>query len=160
MNKKIQTYNDLLEEKQRLETLLSVQKQQMKTSWDHLLLEVTPVQSIFGQIKKVFKGDSSNPAVNFGVKFASDVFIRRVVLAKADWVTRLIVPMFFRNYTSNILNSEKSKNVFSKVKALFQRTPRRRNETGSMAGPVYSAQAEPSIGAPLAQVSTPESTQY
>ena len=163
MSKKIQTYDDLVEEKQRLETLLSVQKQQIKTSWDHLLLEAAPVRSVFSHFKNIFKGDKSNPAVNFGVKLASDVFLKRVVLAKADWVTRLIVPLFFRNYTSNFLNNDKTKTVLGKVKALFQRP--RRSSTKPVIRENYIPQPDPGMLATTPAttpppMSTRESMQY
>lgn len=160
MSKKIQTYNDLVEEKKRLETLVVVQKQQIKTSWDNLLQEATPVTSVFSHITKIFKGDKSNPAVNFGVKLASDVFIRKVVLAKADWVTRIVVPLLFRNYTSNILNSDKTKTVFGKVKALFQRGPKK-NHSKPVIRENYTPQPEPLVtSTPATPVPTRESMQY
>lgn len=163
MSKKIQTYNDLVEEKQRLETLLGVQKQQMKTSWEQLLLELTPVQSIFGHVKKFFKADKSNPAVNFAVGMASDTLLKKILLARADWVTRLVVPLFVKNYSSNFLNNDKTKRVFSKVAALFKRGPAKtkqrdfdRNGTYSTGRPAYSTPPATTV-APVRDTPIPES---
>lgn len=121
MSKKIQTYSDLIDEKQRLETLLSVQKHEMRANWDSVKLELAPVQNVFTFIGKFFKRDRSNPMLTYGINFAGNIFLKKFLLAKADWVSRLILPIFIKNYSSHLLTGEKAHSIIGKIKSLFRR---------------------------------------
>jgi hypothetical protein len=119
MNKKIQTYSDLLEEKERLETLLTVQKQHVKNNWAEMKEEMKPVQNTFNFLGKLTKRDRSNPLLNFGIDVAGDVLLRRIVLARADWVTKLLLPVFVKNLSSNVFNKPGS--FIQKIKSLWKK---------------------------------------
>lgn len=127
MSKKIETYNDLLEEKKRLETLLPVRKQRMVADWDELKLEFVPVQDTFKSLGKFMKRDKSNPLVNMGLNFAGDVILKRVILAKADWVTRFLLPIFLKNYSSHVINGSRPKTVLGKIRELFSKKHTKNN---------------------------------
>ncbi|MBC7829223.1 MAG: hypothetical protein H7122_15850 [Chitinophagaceae bacterium] len=119
MNKnKIQTYNDLIEEKNRLEQLLSVQKGEISGSWVEMKKEFQPVNNIIGFFSKLTTRDKTNPLLNMGIDVAGDLLLRKIILAKTGWATRLVIPFLLKNYSSNVI-AEKGKSVFQKVKHWF-----------------------------------------
>ena len=117
----IKSYNDLLAERERMENLLSVQKHQMKANWGDLKLELAPVGSAYGVVKKLFKRDRSNPVLNFGINILGDMVIKKVLLAKADWVSRLFLPLFFKNFSSHALNRGRIRTKTERIRSWFQR---------------------------------------
>src|SRR6476469_4528702 len=107
MSKRIQTYEDLIEEKQRLETLLATKKLEISEDWVGVKQNLTPVTNIFSFLGKFTKRNKSNPLLSMGLDVAGDVFLKRMILRRADWITRLLLPMFIKNYSSNVLGDTK-----------------------------------------------------
>jgi hypothetical protein len=115
MNKnQIRSYDDLLEEKKRLEQLLIVNKEQISTDWIEMKKEFEPVNNIFSFIGKFTRRDKSNPLLNIGLNVAGDLVLRRVVLARFGWATRTIVPFLVKNFSSNVL-ADKGKSFAHKL---------------------------------------------
>ena len=119
MSQTIKTYADLCEEREKLKNLLVVQRQKVKTDWDELKHEFIPVKNAFGVVNKMASADKSNPLVNFGLKLASDVFLKNFVLAKAGWVAKLAVPFVVKNYSSHLL-VRKGGNLIGKLAAFLK----------------------------------------
>lgn len=116
MNKnKIQTYNDLIEEKNRLEQLLTAQKEQISVNWVEMKKEFEPVNNVISFFSKLTTRDKTNPLVNMGIDVAGDLVLRKIILAKTGWATRLVVPFLLKNYSSNVF-AEKGKSVIQKLK--------------------------------------------
>jgi hypothetical protein len=126
MSQPIKTYADLCEERDRIKTLLVVQRQKIKDDWEDLKGEFLPVKNAFGVVGKMTHADKSNPLINMGLKVASDLFLKNFVLAKAGWVTKLAVPFVVKNYSSHLL-AEKGGNFIGKVINFFTSKRRRSN---------------------------------
>lgn len=114
-NKKIQTYDDLVEEKKRLEALLLVNKEQISTNWVQMKQEFEPVNNIIGFFGKLTTRDKSNPLVNMGIDVAGDLVLRKILLARAGWATRLVIPYLVKNYSSNVL-VDKGRSLFHRIR--------------------------------------------
>jgi len=112
---KIQTYDDLMEEKNRLEQLLVVQKGQISDNWVVMKEEFTPVNNVISFVSKLTTRDKSNPLVNMGVEIAGDLVLRKFLLARAGWIIKLAVPLLLKNYSSNVF-ADKGKSFLHKVK--------------------------------------------
>ena len=125
MSQTIKTYADLCEERDRIKSLLVVQKQKIKDDWEELKEEFLPVKNAFGMVGKMTHPDRSNPLLNVGLKVASDLFLKNFVLAKAGWVTKLAVPFVVNNYSSHML-AEKGGDFIGKVFNFFK--GKRRNK--------------------------------
>ena len=116
MNKnKIQTYDDLVEEKKRLEALLIVNKEQISTNWVEMKQEFEPVNNIIGFFGKLTTRDKSNPLVNMGIDVAGDLVLRKILLARAGWATRLVIPYLVKNFSSNVL-ADKGRSFFQRIR--------------------------------------------
>jgi hypothetical protein len=121
MSKRIETYEDLIEEKKRLETLLESKKLEISEDWKGVKQNLTPVTNIFSFLGKFTHRHRSNPLVNFGIDMAGDVVLKKFILRRADWVTRLLLPVFIKNYSSNVLGDTKGNNLFSKIRKIFKK---------------------------------------
>src|SRR5215204_182908 len=129
MNKNtIETYEDLLEEKKRLEALLVINKEQVSTNWVEMKKEFEPVNNILSFFSKMTTRDKSNPLVNMGIDVAGDLVLRKILLARAGWATRLVVPFLLKNYSSNVL-ADKGKSFLQRVKHWFKTGKNGRAET-------------------------------
>ena len=58
--------------------------------------------------------------MKFGVDFGVDVLVRRLLLSKAGWVTKIIVPFVVRNYSSFFLTEYKRLKVIKKIVGFFK----------------------------------------
>ena len=107
MTKQIKTYKDLLEEKERLENLLKSQKQIVRDDMKHLGEHLEPVKSAFTTASKFFTRDNHNLLLNASANTLIDIFIKRILLSKTGWITRLVVPFLVKNYSSHIISEKK-----------------------------------------------------
>lgn len=120
MNKnQIQSYDDLLEEKKRLEQLLSTQKAQISANWVEMKEEFKPVNNVISFFSKMTTRDKTNPLMNIGIDVAGDLVLRKILLARAGWATRLVVPFLLKNYSSNVL-ADKGKSLFQRIKHILK----------------------------------------
>jgi hypothetical protein len=115
MTTQIKTYKELVEEKKRLKGLLEVQKLRVTDDWTLVKHELEPVNSAFGLIGKMTKGNKSNPLVNVGLKLASETLLKNLVLARAGWLAKLAIPLLVKNYSSHLMAGE-GRSLFQKLK--------------------------------------------
>ena len=120
MNKTIKTYDDLLEEKERLKSQLDLDKKRITVHWEAMKTEVAPLRSVYGLALKLIKADKSNPLLNAGLGIASDLLLRKFILARAGWLIRLAAPLLVKNYSSHFL-AEQGNSLLSKIKRIFSK---------------------------------------
>lgn len=126
MNKKIQTYEDLQEEKRRLENLLMLHKQEMHDSWQGVKSSLNPINNVASFVGKLTRSDKSNPLLTMGLGFAGDLILRKFF--KASLIARLVVPFVVKNYSSHLF-SGKGGGIVNKLKNLF--TKKRQHHNGT-----------------------------
>ena len=100
----IRTYEDLEAEEKRLRALLYSHEANIKDSFSAVKDSLNPFAQAAETAKKLFSRDKTNPMMAFGLDFGVDVLIRRLLLGKAGWFTKIVVPFFVRNYSSYFLN--------------------------------------------------------
>lgn len=120
MTKSIQTYDDLVAEKQRLKTLLAAQKELIHQDVQEIKAELEPIRNAISVAGKLFSRDTSNPLVNLGLNRAIDFVMKRVLLSKTGWFAKLAVPFIMKNYSSHFVEENKGK-LFSWVTSLFSK---------------------------------------
>ncbi len=114
MNRRIQSYKDLLSEKERLQSLLNVQKEIVHRDLREIKEELEPVRSAISFAGKLISRDNSNVLLNAGVNKLIDLLVKKVFLSRAGWIMRQIVPFFLKNYSSHIISENKDA-IFSKI---------------------------------------------
>jgi hypothetical protein len=142
-NKKIETYNDLIEEKARLELVLASKKSDIKQDWQGIKQNFKPVTNVLGFVGKMSKRKHLSPVMDMGVDIIGDVLFRKFLLRKADWVTRLILPVFIKNFSSNTLGHVAGGGIFSKLKNLVKQ--RRAKKAGLHADPETTGSVSASV---------------
>jgi hypothetical protein len=116
----ITTYNDLVQERQRLSLLLEERKILVKTEFEEIKIKLKPLTNIVEVVEKMSSKDTSNPLVNAGISMGVNFLLKNVLLRNAGWITRLILPVLAKNYLSHEV--EEKNNVFSKIGKFFKRT--------------------------------------
>ncbi len=121
MSQIIKTHADLCEERRKLQHLLAIQQQRVTDDWMSLKEEFAPVRKVFGAVGKIARPNNSNPLLSMGLKFASDIVLKNLVLSRAGWITKLAVPYLLRNYSSHAL-ADTGKNIFAKIGRFFNKS--------------------------------------
>jgi hypothetical protein len=111
MTKAIRTYDDLLEEKARLKLLLSAQKELVRQDINELKQELAPVKSAISMVGKIATRDNRNWLLSTAADTMIDLLVKKMVLSKAGWITKLVVPFFMKNFSSHVIADNKDKIV-------------------------------------------------
>ncbi len=127
---KIRTYNDLLQEEQRLQEILRGQENLIRQDLVSFKENLEPVKKVYDKVHKLFTRDNRVPVFNIGLEMGIDILLRRFVLAKAGWFAKTFVPYLVKNYSSHIIGEEKRKAIIKKVEELFSKLrPKREKPT-------------------------------
>ena len=120
MTTKINTYEDLLMEKERLKLQLQIQKQLIRQDINEIKEEFKPIRTAFSTINKLTSRDTGNWVLNATANKAIDLVFKKVILARAGWLTRFIVPFFLKNYSSHVIADHKN-DIISTIFSWFKK---------------------------------------
>jgi hypothetical protein len=118
MTKPIRTYKELLEEKERLKLLLSAQKELVRQDINEIKQELEPVRSAISSAGKFFTKDKTSWALSAAADTIIDIVVRRMILSRAGWITKIVVPFFMKNLSSHVIAGNKDK-ILSKLSSWF-----------------------------------------
>lgn len=141
MNTRINTYEDLLQEKARLAALLQVQKEQVRNDFREIKEELAPVKSAINYIGQFTTKDSSNPLLNGAIDTAVDLVVKKLILGRAGWFTRLVVPFLIKNFASHKIEENKN-TILSKIFSLFPKKKKTEDTTPHSNGKMQPVQEE------------------
>jgi hypothetical protein len=111
MSQTINSYKDLLQEKARLSLLLSDQKKLLRQDIDEIKQELAPVKKVMSFAGKLATRDYSNWFLTMASDTAIDIFLKRSLLSKAGWFTRVVIPFIAKNLSSHVVADNKNKLV-------------------------------------------------
>ena len=109
MTKSVRSYKDLLEEKQRLEALLTEQRQLLRNDVQELKTQLEPLKNAVDFIRKITTKDKTSLLLTIGSDIVINSVVKRFVLSRAGWFVRNVVPYFLGNYSSHFLAEQKDK---------------------------------------------------
>ena len=118
---KIKTYNDLLQEEQRLQQILKSQEVVIRDDLVNMKENLEPIKKVYDQVHKVFTRDNRVPVFNVGLELGIDMILRRFILARAGWFAKTFVPYVIKNYASHIIGEEKRKAIIKKIEEMFNK---------------------------------------
>ena len=116
MTKQIQTYQDLLDEKERLQSLLKMHKETLKQDIEGIKTELAPLRSAVSFVSKLVTKKDSSFIVDAGISTLVNVGLKNLILARAGWLTRIVVPLLVKNFSSHVVADNKKailKKLFS-----------------------------------------------
>ena len=125
----IRTYEDLEAEEKRLQALLYSHKENIKDSFAAVKQGLNPFEQTANTIRKLFSRDRSNPLLLAGVGLGVDVLLRRFVLTKSGWLTKIVIPFFIKNYSTHFINEYKTNKFLQKIGSFFKSSKRTAKET-------------------------------
>lgn len=115
----IRNHDDLLAEKARLKSLLLVQKNQLRRSWEGIEEELEPATKLLGSLSLFSSKKSDNPLLKLGMDLGIDMVMRRTLFRQAGFLTRLGAPILVRNLVSNLLD-KKGAGLLAGIKSIFK----------------------------------------
>ncbi|HEX2607048.1 MAG TPA: hypothetical protein VHK91_06695 [Flavisolibacter sp.] len=127
---KIKTYEELLQEEQRLLADLRSKEAVIRTDLAGVKEGLKPVQNVINTVGKFTTRDKTGPLFNFGIDFSIDLLIRRILLARAGWFTKIVVPYVIKNYSSHIINEQQKAKLMKKINGFFEKL-RPKTEAGA-----------------------------
>jgi len=130
MKRKIRSYEDLEREEQLLEELLRTQKQLIQLDIQVLRDQLKPAKMALQFVSKITTVDKSNLLLNEGANKAIDFVLNKFILARTGWITKFLVPIFLKNYSSHLIGDNKV-NIVEKLFSLFGRKNGRTTTTSS-----------------------------
>ena len=120
MKRKIMSYEDLEREEQLLEELLRTQKQLIQLDVQVLKNQLKPASVALQFFNKITTVDKSNLLLNEGANKVIDLAFNKFILARSGWITKFLVPIFMKNYSSHLIADNKG-SLIEKVFSLFGR---------------------------------------
>jgi hypothetical protein len=120
----ISTYQDLVLERARLETLIENQKNIIRHDFDELKSEfkreIKPAIDTANFVKKFVKPETRNQTIaKVGVTIALDLILRRAMRG-SNVLAQVLIPRLLKNYTTHFLHflkkPEATPSAFSRIK--------------------------------------------
>ena len=118
MKRKIRSYDDLEKEEELLEELLQAQKELVQLDIANLKAQLKPATAALQIFSKITSADKTNPLLTAGANTAIDLILKKFILGKAGWLTKMLVPMVVKNYSSHFIADHKQDFV-QKIFSLF-----------------------------------------
>ena len=114
MNNSIRTYDDLLAYQQQLKELLALQKQVIHYDIKELKDELSPLTNVVRVASKFFTRNKDHSALVNASGSLVDLVLKKVVLPRSGWITRMVVPFLAKNISSHLVADHKE-GLLSKV---------------------------------------------
>ncbi len=105
-------------EEELLEELLEAQKQLVQLDIQQLKAQLKPAHAALQIFSKITTADKNNPLLTQGANTAIDFVLKKVILARAGWITKLLVPLVVKNYSSHYIADHKQ-DIVQKLFSLF-----------------------------------------
>jgi hypothetical protein len=121
MNSTIRSYEDLLKEQQRLLGVIKTQEELIRKDIAGVKEGLKPFNKVAQQINKMATRDNTAPLMNLGLEFGVDLLLRKLILSKAGWFTKIVIPFLVKNYSSHIIGEEKRLALIQKVRSFLQK---------------------------------------
>ncbi|RYF85305.1 MAG: hypothetical protein EOO03_13495 [Chitinophagaceae bacterium] len=142
----IATYDDLLQEKARLKALLQAQKELLREDIREIKEELAPIKSAISVVGKFTTRDKSNPLLTSATEGIIDLVVKKMILSRAGWLTKIVVPFLMKNFSSHVVNDSKEK-LFAKVFSWF--SVKKKNAEESEADIPAGNNFDPEAGEPV-----------
>jgi hypothetical protein len=116
---RIKTYEDLLQEEKRLLAELHSTEMLIRDDIAGVKQGLKPIGNVMRTIGKFTTRDKTGPLFNFGIDFSIDLLVRRLLLARAGWFTKIVIPYLMKNYSSHIISEKQKANLMKKINDFF-----------------------------------------
>jgi len=119
--KKIKTYEDLLQEEQRLLSQLKASELLIRDDIAGVKEGLKPIGKVMKTISKFTTRDKTGAFANFGLDFSVDLLVRRILLAKAGCLTKIVIPYVVKNYSSHFISEQQKAKLMQKISNILSK---------------------------------------
>ena len=119
--KKIKTYEDLLQEEQRLLSQLKASELLIRDDIAGVKEGLKPIGKVMKTISKFTTRDKTGAFANFGLDFSVDLLVRRILLAMAGWLTKIVIPYVVKNYSSHFISEQQKAKLMQKISNILSK---------------------------------------
>lgn len=119
--KKIKTYEDLLQEEQRLLLQLKASELLIRDDIAGVKEGLKPIGRVMKTISKFTTRDKTGAFANFGLDFSVDLLVRRILLARAGWFTKIVIPYVIKNYSSHFITEQQKAKLMQKISNILSK---------------------------------------
>lgn len=106
MKKKMRAYDQLLLEEQQLEEDLKFHRKRINDKWLHLKASVQPAVIGMKLAENTLTRAETNPVLNTGVNWTIDFLVKKWILKKSGWMTKMVIPFVLKNITSHVIQNK------------------------------------------------------
>ena len=107
MKTNIQNLDDVRAERVRLKNQIEVSRMNLRHEFGAIKQELSPINQALGVVTDVFTTPRKG-LLSIGVGIGVDTVIKNVVLARAGWLPRLVVPFLVKNVATNYISKHKT----------------------------------------------------
>lgn len=107
MKTNIQNLEDVRAERTRLKNQIETSKTNLRHEFGAIKKELNPINQALGVVTDVLTTPRKG-LLSMGVGFGVDTVLKRVVLARAGWLPRLVVPFLVKNVATNYISKNKT----------------------------------------------------
>jgi len=105
MNKKIHTYQKLLQEEQKLTELFNAQKALVKYEVNDIKSEFEPLLNLLHFLKRISRKNSENPVIQTAINMLVDMLIEKLNGPDAGFIKTTIIPGMLKKYSAALFTS-------------------------------------------------------
>lgn len=102
MKNNIETIDDLRAERAKLHHQMQLSRISVQNEILVIKEELNPARQAVGILNEVFTSPKKS-LLTLGIGLGVDIVLRRVILARAGWLPKLIVPFLVRNVATNMM---------------------------------------------------------
>jgi hypothetical protein len=103
MGNGIKKYEDLLEEKKRLQLLLVSQKQFIRNDIGSIKQSLKPVKVGYSVVSRFFSKGSRSPVMQLGSQIFTSIVLRILIRKRIGWIKRRVFEILIGNFFANTL---------------------------------------------------------
>ena len=107
MNNPIQSYDQLIIRKKQLENLLQAQEELIRIDIEEIKISLAPIHNAATGLINFFTQDKAAGVLGFGANRILDVLVKKIILSRSNWLTKLVVPFFVKNFSSHFIAEHK-----------------------------------------------------
>ncbi len=107
MINKIENNEQLQAEKERMSELLEVKKNQISNDFHDIKENLKPVTQVTHVVSNMLSNKNKSNLVRIGVTLGVELILNKIILRRAGWATKLIVPFLVRNVALNYINEHR-----------------------------------------------------
>ncbi len=107
MKTNIQNLEDVRAERARLKNQIETSRMNLRYEFGAIKQELSPINQALGVVTDVFTTPRKG-LLSMGVGFGVDTVLKKVVLARAGWLPRLVVPYLVKNVATNYISKHKT----------------------------------------------------